>query len=319
MNARWLAALGILGLLGGIACGKASDPVPERPSPTPEITASRTAGSRTVIDMTGRLVSVGDDIHTVVAMSPSAADFAAALGLEIVGRSSDTPEVVAPGAKTTGSTISPDFNAIAALAPDLVIADAAYHSGRTRDFDRFALPVFVLKATTYAGVLEALGALGDAVGKPDEAHDAIDQLKGRAEAVITKAKERAAKSPAPRVLILTGGGRDVFAGGSSSYLGDLVRELGGTNVVAEAADGGPIAGFGVIDVGQAATLNPDVVLILSSGVGGLAAEVKADPAWVNNAAVKNDRVVEVDTTLFLRAPGPRVGEALEMLLGLLWP
>ena len=232
--------------------------------------------------MAGRTVQVADEIHTVVAMSPSAADFAVALGLEIVGRSSDTPEDVAPAAKTTGSTISPDFNAIAALDPDLVIADAAYHSGRTRDFDRFALPVFVLQATTYEGVFEALGALGDAAGKPDESKAAIDQLKSRADAVIAKAKEREAKSPAPKALILTGGGRDVFAGGSSSYLGDLVRELGGTNVVAEAADGGPIAGFGVIDVGQAATLDPDVVLVLSSGTGGLAAELKANSAWANN-------------------------------------
>ncbi|MGE0601647.1 MAG: ABC transporter substrate-binding protein [Dehalococcoidia bacterium] len=319
MRAQWLALLGATALLAGVACGKADEPVPERPSPTPEVTTTREAGTRTVTDMAGRSVLVPDEVRTVVAMSPSAADFAKALGLEIVGRSSDTPEAVAPAAKTTGSTISPDFNAIAALDPDLVIADAAYHSGRTRDFDRFALPVFVLNANSYEGVLKALESLGDAANKADEAKAAIEALKTRAEAVISKAKQNAAGGSAPKVLILTGGGRDVFAGGASSYLGDLVNELGGTNVVAEAAEGGPIAGFGVIDVGQAATLGADVVLILSSGTGGLAEELKSNPAWANSPAVLRGRVSEVDTTLFLRSPGPRVGEALETLFPLLWP
>ncbi|MGE3076569.1 MAG: ABC transporter substrate-binding protein [Dehalococcoidia bacterium] len=319
MRAQWLTVLGATALLASVACGKADEPVPERPSPTPEVTTTREAGTRTVTDMSGRSVLVSDEVRTVVAMSPSAADFATALGLEVVGRSSDTPEAVAPAAKTTGSTISPDFNAIAALDPDLVIADAAYHSGRTRDFDRFALPVFVLSANSYDGVLEALEALGDAANKQDEAKAAVDALRTRAEAVVAKAKQKSSGSAAPKVLILTGGGRDVFAGGDSSYLGDLVDRLGGTNVVAEAAEGGPIAGFGVIDVGQAATLGPDVVLILSSGTGGLADELKANAAWANVSAVKNGRVYEVDTTLFLRSPGPRVGEALETLFPLLWP
>ena len=130
---RALALLFIAAALPLLAgCGEAEDPVPERPSPTPEATASRAAGARSVIDMTGRPVQLDEEIRTVAAMSPAAAEFAAALGLEVVGRSSDTPETVAPGAKPTGSTISPDFNAIAALAPDLVLADAAYHAGRTR-------------------------------------------------------------------------------------------------------------------------------------------------------------------------------------------
>jgi iron complex transport system substrate-binding protein len=309
----------LLTLFPAVACGKASDPVPERPTPTPEVVASRTTGSRIVIDMVGRAVSVNEEIRTVVAMSPSAADFAKALGLDIVGRSNDTPESVAPAAKPTGSSISPDFTAIAALSPDMVIADAAYHSGRTRDFDRFAHPVFVLKANSYEEVLQALTALGEATGRSEEAESAATALEKRAEAVIVAARSNAASAPAPKVLILTGGGRDVFAGGDGSYLGDLVRLLGGTNVLAAAADGGPIAGFGVAAVGEAAALGPDVVLILSSGTGGLVAELKANPAWANKKAVVGGRVFEVDTTLFLRAPGPRVGEALEVLLPLLWP
>ena len=311
-----LLATAIAGLS---ACGQAEEPVPERPSPTAGASGSRAAGARTVVDMTGRSIQVGETVRTVAALSPAASDFAVALGLQVVGRPTDTPEASAPGAKATGPTISPDFNAIAALAPDLVLADAAFHAGRTRDFDRFTYPVFVLKANSYAEVLAALTALGGATGRDEAAAAAREALSRRVERVVAAARVKAAGKPAPKVLIVTGGGRDIFAGGAGSYLGDLVGLLGGANVLAAAAEGGPVAGFGVVDVAQAAGLNPEVVLALSSGQGGLASQVTANPAWANSAAVKAGRVFEVDTVLYLRAPGPRVGEALEGLLPLLWP
>lgn len=321
MNRRRLATAGagLAALAVFVSCGEAPEPVPPRPTSTPESVTTRAPGARSVIDMMGRTVSVPDAVRTVAAMSPSAADFAVVLGLEVVGRSTDTPASVAPNAKPTGSTTSPDFNAIAALQPDLVLADAAFHSGRAGDFDRFAYPVFVLKANSYAEVLSALTALGAAAGRPEAAATARETIESFANRAVQSARARSASGPAPKVLILTGGGRDVFAGGAGSYLGNLAELLGGSNVLAAAAGGGPVTGFGVVDVGQAAALNPDVVFILSSGQGGLAARLRSDPIWANTPAVRRARIHDLDTTLYLRSPGPRVAEALDALLPLLWP
>jgi iron complex transport system substrate-binding protein len=177
-------------------------------------------------------------------------------------------------------------------------------------------PVFVVKANSFAQVLEAVGALGAATDRAEQAGEAVAELKAAREKAVAAAR---AKPGTPRVLILTGGGRDVFAGGTDSYLGSLVAELGATNVFGRVPEGGPVPGFGVVEVGQAATYAPDVVLVLSSGQGGLVAQIKGDPAWAATPAVRSGRVVEVDTTLFLRAAGPRAGEALDHLVGLLWP
>lgn len=306
-------------LLAGAACGEEADPVPDRPTATPAVEATARSGTRTVTDMAGRSTSLPDDVMSVAAMSPSAVEFARALGLEVVTRPSETPETEAPGAKPAGSTIAPDFAAIAAAMPDLVLADATYHSGRTRDFDRFAFPVFTIKVNSYNEVLQAFDALGTATGRGAEATLARQAVEAQAERAFAAARDRGRATAAPKVLILTGGGRDVFAGGNASYLGDLVVRLGGANVLAGAADGGPIAGFGVVEVSQAALLMPDVVLILPSGQGGLAAQLKTDPAWAATPAVKAGRVHDLDTGLYLRAPGPRVGEALAGLGTLLWP
>lgn len=252
----------------------------------------------------------------MAALSPAAADYAKALGLEVVTRTTDTPAGTFPSAKPAGSAISPDFNAIAAADPDLVLADAAYQSGRTRDFDRFSKPVYVFKAASFEEVLATLTELGKATGREDEAAKARADLEERANAARAAAR---AKGGSPRVLVLTGGGRDVFAAGSETYIGSLLAYLGATNVTGAVADGGPIPGFGVVEIGAAAVLKPDVVLVLNSGQGGLAAQVSSDPAWAASAAVQQKRVIDLDITLFLRAPGPRAGEALETLAKLLWP
>lgn len=310
-----VAALVIGAILFG-GCGRAADPVPPRPTPTPTIAANVTAGPRSVTDMIGRQVRLTEEVRVVAVMSPSAGEFAAALGLAIAGRTSDTPESIAPGAKVTGSSLSPDFTAIATLEPDLVIGDASFHGGRTRDFEKFPYPVFVIKAGSYDSVLETLDALGAATGRAGEAASAKADIEARAEAV--RARARQAGNP-PKVLLVTGGGRDVFGGGTGTYTGSLVEALGAVNVLGAAPEGGPIAGFGVIEVAQAAATNPDVVLVLPSGQGGLAEQIRSDPAWAGTPAVRDGRVHELDVSLFLRAPGPRVAEAMETLYGLLWP
>jgi ABC-type Fe3+-hydroxamate transport system substrate-binding protein len=111
----------------------------------------------------------------------------------------------------------------------------------------------------------------------------------------------------------------VYAGSDATYLGDLVRLLGGTNVLGGVPQGAPIAGFGLIEITQAAALDPQVVLIITSGQGDLADAIRTSPEWAGSSAVVNGRVVELDTDLFLRSPGPSVAQAVEHLAGLLYP
>jgi iron complex transport system substrate-binding protein len=179
--------------------------------------------------------------------------------------------------------------------------------------------VFIIYAPSYDQVLVAISRLGAAVNRDGEASQAVEDLSAAAEDVLARAREAARDRPAPRVLILTGGGRDVFVGGDDTYIGGLVALLGGENVLAEVPEGGPLAGFGVVGVSESAIQMPDVVLILPSGEGGLADQIAADPAWASVPAVVNNRIHEVDRDLFLRVPGPRVAEALRVLEALLWP
>ncbi|GIW19010.1 MAG: ABC transporter substrate-binding protein [Tepidiforma sp.] len=311
------AAAAALILFAGAACGSERQTAPPRPTPTPTLEGARPAGERTVTDMAGREVHLPARIERVVVTAPAAADYARALGLQVIGQPSDIP--AAEGARPVGSTLNPDFPAIAALAPDLVIGDAAVQGARIPDFDRFTVPVYLVKAADYLAILDAVERLGEAVGRQEEAAALRADLEGRVVAAALAARERRAAQGGLRVLVLTGAGRDVFAAGPATYIGNLLSMLGAENALANPPEGGPLPGFGVIDPGAAALLAPDVVLVLPAGDGGLDTLIRTDPAWAAAPAVRSGRVYAIDRMLFLRAPGPRVAEAIETLLGLLWP
>jgi iron complex transport system substrate-binding protein len=66
--------------------------------------------------------------------------------------------------------------------------------------------------------------------------------------------------------------------------------------------------------------NPDVILLTDGGNDGgqSLATVRARPGWANIAAVKSGRVHEISADVFTR-PGPRIADAVEQLVKLLYP
>lgn len=310
-----LAVLLVFAALAVAACGTAKDPVPARPTPTPTLERSSPTGTaasgRTVTDMTGRTVALPGTVARVIAISPTAADLATALGLEIIGKASDSqgPDAAA----NVGSSLSPDFAGMAKLQPDLVIADAAYQGSFSRDFERFPYAVFVVKVESYDSALRALESLGEATGRTEQAKQAANGTRARVDA----AKEKLAGKH-PSVLIVTGQGREVYGASEATYAGDLAKLLGASNVLGATADGAPLAGFATVDINQLATKNPDYVLVIARTQGpSLAADIRASAAWANREVIRNNRVIELDARLFLRAPGPSVADAVEKLAAIL--
>jgi iron complex transport system substrate-binding protein len=156
--------------------------------------------------------------------------------------------VLAPPTAARVTEESPE--ALLALRPDLVIT-----AGYTR-----AEPIVLLEAAgvpvvgtgehaTLDDVVDAVTALGDAVGEPDRARALAASLRARIAAVAARPRS----TPAPRVLLWDHG----YTYGVGTLADDVIRRAGGVDVASEAGMRGPV------EIGEeaAVALAPDVVLV----------------------------------------------------------
>lgn len=237
----------------------------------------------------------------IVTLAPSLTEVVLALGegARLVGvtRYDDDPRV-ASLARVGGFT-DPSAEAIAKLQPDLVIAQPSPgNRGPVEAVARLGAPILVVRLDTVADVLDALRAVGAALGKAS----AGEALARGLEAKRAQVRARAAGSPRVKSLLLLGV-EPLVAAGPGSFAGELLTDAGGDNVVGESA-----APYPTFSAERAAALRPAVVLV-APDVGG---DLPLPPG------LSGARVVRVSSFAVLR-PGPRLGEALDELYGDLHP
>jgi iron complex transport system substrate-binding protein len=237
-------------------------------------------------------------------LTPSGTEVVGALGaapfLVGVDEYSQYPDSVRSLPKV-GSFLGPNIEQIVRLKPTLVIVDDVHGqtAGALRDSGIATLECAI---QTLPDVKTALHAVGERLGKPNEAKLAIDGIDATLDAV-------AAKRPAkhPRVLTIldreAGGLGNLVAVGPGSYMDELLAVVGGDNVLAASSIRYPR-----ISLEEVLRSQPEVILDLSF------AGKEGGDAWkqVDVPAVKNGKVVAL-TEDFFQHPSVRVGPALDRL------
>ena len=240
------------------------------------------------------------------------------MGGTVAGRASSAdypPE--AQSAPELGSSYRPNIEGILAAQPDLLVADSIIQPQLRDQLEGLGMPVLFVGAQTFADVPRALRLVGQAVGRAAAGETAASALEAKLAGLQ-------AKLPAqrPKVLILNGTPQDFFVAKPESYVGDLVKQLGATNVAEGQPDVGRFAGYTKMTLEAVVATDPDVILVITAAGADapkISEQLAADPAWSGLEAVRAGKVHEINLQLFLQAPGPRAGEAIDLLMGLLYP
>ena len=279
-------------------------------SPTPSLDLTK--------DDLGRGVTPPSPARRVVAMSPSVVELMLAVGATPVGRpsSADFPEA-AKQVTSFGTSYQPSFEEIVAMKPDLIVADALIHSSMIDELARLGAPVFAIRVASFDAVASGLRRVGALTGNKEAGEREAKTLE-------TKLAGITAKLPAagPSVLVIVGAGpTQVFAAKSDSYVGDLVRRLGGKNAVTSEPETFRLPGFTEYSLERIVEKNPDVIIAISPGPQSNATTqaLSRSPIWSSLSAVKAGRVNEVDPIIYVQSAGPRVGQILDELPRLLYP
>ncbi|MDI6871775.1 MAG: ABC transporter substrate-binding protein [Bacillota bacterium] len=275
-------------------------------------------GTRIVRDETGREVVIPAKPQRIVALTPWVVEMLVMLGKPPVGRpsSADWP-AEALKIPEHGLAYRLNYERIAALKPDLLIGNKDLHAPYLGNLQQVGAPVLLYMIDSYKDVSEKFKILGDLVGESEKAAKLAGEIERRVEAT----RKKVPATGHPRVLIMVGSAEAWSAAKPTSYLGDMVKLLGGVNIAETGPEHRP--GYTKLSMERVVEANPDV-LILVKPVRDASDKSKAlpgfakDPMWNTLKAVKNGRVVELDPFYFT-SPGPRYADALEQVAAVLYP
>lgn len=281
------------------------------------------AQERMVTDSAGRLVAVPLHPQRVITLNASNLGLYIESGGRLAGRGSGSalPAGVNDRIKdvpTVGLPANPDLKQIMALSPDLVIGMAVpEHQALADVLERKGIPVLLQTVTRYADVLETLRFYGELSGNPELAAGKAAAIESRRQELIAKNSGKAS----PKVLIVWGIADGLYTALANSFIGDLVKRLGGVNVADLLAPVHAKLAYVPLDIKAVAAIQPEVVLFINHQFGPASGNVFAaldDPLWRGLDAVRQHRVYQLPQPLFAVNPGAQIEAALTVLSDLLY-
>ena len=247
-------------------------------------------------------------------MAPAAAETLAALGVAgrivAVGDFIDSPPETR-SLPRLGAYNLPNAERLVELEVDLLITAASEAArGEHGRLEEVGVHVLALDTSTFAGALASIAAIGDRVGRRDEARRLVASIEARVEAV----RVRVEGAPRPRVLVAVGHD-PLYVAGPGSHLDELVAIAGGQNVAADA-----IGAYSMMAVEAVLERRPEIVVDSADNrSAGPWGAVAGDWArWPFLPAVSANRVYAVEPSRLL-IPGPRLGEMAERMARFVHP
>ncbi len=255
----------------------------------------------------------------VVTLLPSLTEIAVALGGggRIVGCTSYCPRAGLPAEVVdVGAPVSPSFERIAALRPDLVLLQTTQRNERDR-LRAMGLRAEEISLIGFDEVLGAIGRIGQLLGLSDRA----TVLTGQIRADLAALAARVNSEPPVRTLLVVGHEpgalRQIVLAGPQTFLGRLLIAAGGNNVLTDT----PVP-YPTVGVEKILDLNPDAVLVLAPDEENTpAAQERERLVWSSVAylaAVKNGRVYLLPDDDILN-PGPGLADIARRLAMVLHP
>ncbi|HEY8731441.1 MAG TPA: helical backbone metal receptor [Candidatus Limnocylindria bacterium] len=289
----------LFALLFAVSCTTSTTTSIASPSATPTAIASVAAFPASITDFQGRSVAISKRPERIVSIGPSNTEFLFALGAgdRVVGDDDFSDQPAAAATKEHVGGVKVNLEKVVSLKPDLIIT-VKFSDGTIEALSQTSAAVLVIDPQGAADVARSATLIGKAIGA-DGAKLAAD-IQAQLDAVKAKT------DTAPKLKVFheedASDPAKIYTVGPGSFIDDLIKIAGGTNVFASAKTAYPtVSGEEIVRT------DPDVIILGDALYGTTIDSVATRPGWAALSAVKNKRVY-AGLSLFSR-PGPRLGEA----------
>jgi iron complex transport system substrate-binding protein len=266
---------------------------------------SATTPGVSVVDDTGRTVTLARTPQRIVSIAPGATEmlFAAGAGERVIAtvEFSDEP-AEAKSVPRIGDAEAIDMERLVALRPDVVVVwEGGSNVAQVNRLERLQVPLYRHKVEKLADIPASLRRLGDLAGTRAVADKAALDVESR----LARLQKLYGKSSNPTVLLEVWN-RPIYTVGGSHMMTDSLRLCGARNVFADLKEQGP-------SVDMEAVIGRDPAIIVAVAPPGVGAEWLAEwKRFGTMRAVKNGRLIVLEDQRLSRL-GPSTVSGTEAL------
>ena len=211
-----------------------------------------------------------------------------------------------------GQAMSPDLEIVASLEPDVFVMDNMFKEKVEESMKKYDLNTFFFDTSTYTNFVNSIKKLGTEINQTEEATKLINELKD-----VEKEAVKNKKGEAPTVAIIFGGGENFMLATETSYLGDLAKTVGAKNITSN-LDTNVKSPYIQFSLEQILEQNPDYILRFAHGEieqtkKAFDSAFDKNPAYKELDAVKNNKVIDLDPSIFNVSANLQVKEAIKTL------
>jgi iron complex transport system substrate-binding protein len=245
----------------------------------------------------------------IVSLAPNLTELVFSLGLgdRLVGRSSacDFPPDAKP-VPVVGDFGRPNWEALQARNPDLVIATDVEKPGLLRQLDEIGIHHLLLPCESWKQLLDAGRAISAAAGEPAMGENWVRAMTAQRDALQRRTREWLGGREPVRVYVEIWGD-PVTTVGRGCFLNDVVDMAGGTNIASSFKQSYVhVSGEWVIGEEPAAILRAYMLPQASS-----LSEIGERPGWGAIPAVQTGAICTTIPPDWLLRPGPRLLDGAE--------
>jgi len=272
--------------------------------------AFRTKYPLTVRDMANRTVMIPREPRRIVSLAPSVTEtlFYIGAGSELVGvtKYADWPPAVANISRVGGYGAYASLEKIAALKPDLIIADNAvlWKKGFLQDLEKIA-PVIIVDPKSIDGIYEQVKLLGKVTNREEQATLVVAEMKAR----IRYVEQEVANASRPKVMFLLSAYKGYLVAGGNTFADSMIRIAGGVNVFHN------LTGWKAVTASEIVKANPEVVIVMPY----VNTSIFCHEPLSSIDAAKKGHVYAVSNSDIFQRPSPRIVEAIVELAEYLHP
>lgn len=195
-----------------------------------------------------------------------------------------------------GSPMSPDYEKIKSVSPDMVLSPKSLESSLSQDYTSAGISSAFLDLSSVQGMYDAIKSLGELLDRESQAQKLTDDYNSYMAEYKTDGEEKSI------LILMTFPDGFYLVATENSYVGNLVELAGGKNVYGKDTSGDE-NGFVSINPEDMVQNNPDIIMVFAhyneeSAFKYMKDEFKSDSAWQYYDAVKKDNIVYLPSEYF---------------------